>query len=153
VLLDERMMAVPRVRSDGDGMGWRWLAMVNTVQVEESRAEAVVRERERRRKWIRSSPRGVHTLDKDEVRRFNEGGAPGLAVPARWRWLRSGWRQRGESQGAGWLPTGPGPLKYFSNEFQSLSIFEIQKQKPSRDTKIFKLHMSLDLSLRNNFLH
>jgi hypothetical protein len=113
VLLDEGMMAVPRVRSNGDGTGWWWLATVNTVQVEESRAEAVVRERERRRKWIRSSPRGVHALDKDEVRRFSEGGAPGLAALARWWWLRSGWRRWGESQGAGWLPTGPGPLKYF----------------------------------------
>jgi hypothetical protein len=64
-------------------------------------------------KWIRSSPRGVHALDKDEVRWFSEGSAPGLAAPARWWWLRLGWRRWGESQGAGWLPTGPGPLKYF----------------------------------------
>jgi hypothetical protein len=57
VLLDEGTMVVPQVRSDGDGMGWWWPVTVNTSLVEESNAEAVVIERERRQDWEFSTGR------------------------------------------------------------------------------------------------
>jgi hypothetical protein len=47
MLEDEESMIVLRVGSDSDGMVWWWPATVNLAPVEESRAEAVVRERER----------------------------------------------------------------------------------------------------------
>jgi hypothetical protein len=47
MLEDEESMIVLRVGSDSDGMVWWWPATVNLAPVEESRAEAVVRERVR----------------------------------------------------------------------------------------------------------
>jgi hypothetical protein len=95
--------------SDGNGRRRWWPATVSRGVCGKSEKSGS----ERWRKWIGSSPRGVHVLDKDEVRRLSEGDAHGLTAPARQQATRSRgeWRGRVTTAGAG--PKGFPCSKFF----------------------------------------